>query len=208
MKESTFHGMNGMEVTTVWRSDVLLVDTFSWGQCQDQDFIEPIKNWAHHHGGCNLVFITVDQPWKSHLETRFVVKISQAVIYHKEITGDFVDVAGFRAYMVGESFYLGLDPLDEADKPQTLKELIQAALDMLPEEERKKAMVLQLKDILNEDAHQDRFNLPKAAVLSECRRLVCPLCGVPGKLRIQDGHLICAGCGHDWGDIDDLPDPM
>lgn len=35
----------------MWRSDVLLVDTFSWGQCQDQDFIEPIENWAKQHGG-------------------------------------------------------------------------------------------------------------------------------------------------------------
>lgn len=208
MKVSIFRGTSGMEVATMWRSDVLLVDTFSWGQCQDVDFIEPIKNWAKHHGGSNLTFISVDQPWKAHLETRFVVKIPSAVVYNKEITGEFVDVAGFRAYMVGEKLYLGLDPLDAAEQPQTLKELIQAALDMLPEEERKKALVLQLKDILDENPHQNRFNLPKAAVLSECRRLVCPICGVPGKLRLQDGHLICAGCGHDWGDIDDLPDPM
>lgn len=192
----------------MWRSDVLLVDTFSWGQCQDQDFIAPIDNWAKQHGGCNLTFISVDRPWHSHLETRFVVKISQAVIYNKEITGEFVEVAGFRAYLVGERFYMGLDPLDEEDQPKTLKELIQAALDMLPEEERRKAMVLQLKDILADEAYQSGFNLPKAVVLSEAGRLVCPICGVPGKLRIQDGHLLCAGCNHDWGDIDNLPDPM
>lgn len=192
----------------MWRSDVLLVDTFSWGQCQDQDFIEPIDNWAKQHGGCNPTFISVDRPWHSHLETRFVVKISQAVIYNKEITGEFVEVAGFRAYLVGERFYMGLDPLDEEDQPKTLKELIQAALDMLPEEERRKAMVLQLKDILADEAYQSSFNLPKAVVLSETRRLVCPICGVPGKLRIQDGHLLCAGCNHDWGDIDNLPDPV
>lgn len=192
----------------MWRSDILLVDTFSWGQCQDQDFIEPIDNWAKQHGGSNLTFISVDRPWHSHLETRFVVKISQAVIYNREITGEFVEVAGFRAYLVGERFYMGLDPLDEEDQPKTLKELIQAALDILPEEERRKAMVLQLKDILADEAYQGNFNLPKVVVLSETRRLVCPICGVPGKLRIQDGHLLCAGCNHDWGDIDNLPDPM
>ena len=192
----------------MWRSDVLLVGIFSWEQCQHQDFIEPIENWAKRHGGCKLAFISVDKPWHPHLGARLVVKISQAVIYNKEITGEFVEVAGFLAYLVGERFYMGIDPLDEVVQRNTLKELIQAALDMLPEEERHKAMTLQLKDILDESAYQDRFNLPKAAVLSECHRLVCPMCGVPGKLRLQDGHLICAGCGHDWGDVDDLPDPM
>jgi hypothetical protein len=192
----------------MWRSDVLLMNAFSWGQCQDQDFIEPIENWAKQHGSSNLTFITVDKPWHSHLETHFVGKVSQAVIYDKEITGEFVEVAGFRAYLVGERFYMGLDPLDEAEQPRTLKELIQTALDMLPEEERHKAMALQLKDILTDEPHQGSFNLPKAVVLSEARRLVCPICGIPGKLRIQDGHLLCAGCNHDWGDIDNLPDLM
>lgn len=190
----------------MWRSDLISVETFTIEQLHDSEFISPICAWAKNHGGVNLAFISAYQPDRK--EVRFVIRFSQAIICQREIFDCYVDICGHKAYLVGERVFLGPDPLEEEEKPQTLKELILAALELLSEEERKKAMVLRLQDIIEEGAHQGEFNLPRAAVLTEARKLTCPYCSITGRIRIQDGHLICSGCGHDWGDIDYLPDPM
>jgi DNA-binding ferritin-like protein (Dps family) len=50
--------------------------------------------------------------------------------------------------------------------------------------------------------------IPKQHFLQHLVQQRCPKCRTAGRLKIVDGILICDACGHNFGDIDDLPTLM
>lgn len=185
----------------MWRVNLIVLHTFSRQDTCTTDIVAPILEWVAAHGSHGLMWQINDVCG----EERVTCRIDNVFLRNEEISGELVAVAGHIAFLYGERFFLGPDEVSAP--PPTLRELVQKALEVLPDEERTKAMTLSLREILG-DTHQGGFNLPKATVLSECRRLMCPMCGVAGKLHLLDGHLICGGCRYDWGDVDELPEQM
>ena len=62
-------------------------------------------------------------------------------------------------------------------------------------------------------AHQENDNpippgIPRMQFLQNIKQHKCPRCNQKGSFELVDGHLKCAVCLHDFGDVDDLKETL
>lgn len=106
--------------------------------------------------------------------------------------------------IVSDFISIILDPEDktitsdfrEKLQEMTLREIMELCLNT------SKNLVAEEED---EDKAMPSWCAEKMSVISNPSRYSCLHCS-SGTLTVRDGHLMCVVCGHDYGDIDDLPE--
>lgn len=193
-----------------WRGNVIFKDTFTLqelvGERHSDSLLDDIKKWADAHDA-DVFWEAVRDSTYRFPTVGYCVMVRDASIPQKELEGvkEFFKIANRDAYLGSGTVYVEEGNTASEEKPTSVTDIIERALQLLSPEEQQKLMDMKLGDILH-NAKNGCFNKSKLFVLANGHKINCPVCGSPGKIRVVDGELLCGYCGHSWGDIDELPD--